>query len=126
MKEIIQKINELQWASRMPQGDYAEPGDGPLDDYLRKKQVLDQKFDELIHLAREAGTVVGRRVSFQCMDSHAHYVVTHLLKNGKAVVQWIDYDEDYIDDRLGDKGVLDLEYIENITHWQDQLEGIKS
>ena len=122
MKEIIQKINELQWASRVPQKDYLEPGDGPLDDYLRKIQVLDQKFDELKVLAREAGTVVGRRVSFQCMDGLAHYVVTHLLKNNKAVVQWIEYDEDYIDGRLGERGVLELEYIENITNWQDQLE----
>ena len=68
----------------------------------------------------------GRRVEFQCMDGQANYVVTHLLKNDKVVVQWINYDEDYIDDRLGDKGVLDLEYVLNITTWQDQLEGIRT
>ena len=125
MKEIIQKINQLQWASRMPQKDYLQPGDGPLDDFLRKTQVLDTMFDELKVLAREAGTVVGRRVSFQVMDSLAHYVVTHVLKNNKVAVQWVEYDEDYIDGRLGERGVLELKYIEDITSWQDQLEGVR-
>ena len=126
MKELIKKLNELQWTARQPQEDYAEPGDGPLDDYVRKRKTLDTLWDQLTALARANNTVVGRRVAFQCMDGNANYVVTHLLKNDKVVVQWINYDEDYIDDRLGDKGVLDLEYVLNITTWQDQLEGIRT
>jgi len=126
MKELIKKLNELQWTARLPQEDFLEPGDGPLDDYVRKRKTLDTLWDQLTALARENNTVVGRRVAFQCMDGQANYVVTHLLKNDKVVVQWINYDEDYIDDRLGDKGVLDLEYVLNITTWQDQLEGIRT
>lgn len=124
MKELIKKLNELQWTARMPQEDFLQPGDGPLDDYLRKMKALDAIWDQLTALARANNTVVGRRVAFQVMDGNANYVVTHLLKNNKAVVQWIDYDPDYIDGRLGERGVLDLEYIENITSWQDQLEGV--
>ena len=59
-KALIDKLNELQWASRKPQEEYLQEGDGPLDDYMRKREVLDQHFEDLKHLAREEGTVVGR------------------------------------------------------------------
>ena len=121
-KALIDKLNELQWASRKPQEEYLQEGDGPLDDYMRKREVLDQHFEDLKHLAREEGTVVGRRVSFQTMDSHAHYVVTHSLKSGKVVVLWINYDADYIDDRLGERGILPLEFVQSRIDWEDQLD----
>ena len=119
---IINKINELQWTSRKPQDEFKQEGDGPLDDYLLKIKTLDTLFEELKELARAQDTVVGRRVSFQTMDSSAHYVITHLLKNNKVAVQWIMYDPDYIDDRLGERGVLDLDFVQSRINWEDKLD----
>jgi len=119
---IINKINELQWTSRKPQEEFKQEGDWPLDDYLLKIKTLDTLFEELKELARAQDTVVGRRVSFQTMDSSAHYVITHLLKNNKVAVQWIMYDPDYIDDRLGERGVLDLDFVQSRINWEDKLD----
>ena len=113
MKTLIQKINELQWTARMPDTDF--------ESYSKKTETLDALFEDLRKQARAEATMVGRRVSFQVMDGHAHYVVTHELKNKKLVVQWICYDESYIDDRLGERGVLEPDFVMDRIMWEDSL-----
>ena len=122
--QLIKTLNVLQWTARQPMEEFKKPGDGTFDDYVRKRETLDMLFDELKDLAREEDTLVGRRVSFQTMDGHAHYVVTHVIRNHKCVVQWINYDPDYIDDRLGEKGVLPIDFIEERVRWENAMDGV--
>jgi len=119
--QIRDKIENLLLTGNKPEEEFLQPGDGPLDNYIRKINVLDAMSKELKTLAREAGTLLGRRVSFQTMDGQAHYVVTNVLKS-KVVVQWVNYDEAYIDDRLGRCGTLDMNYIKPQIEWEDKLE----
>lgn len=124
MKTLIQKINVLQWTSRMEDSEFKKEGDSGFDPYVRKTETLDAIFEDLRKQAIEEESVVGRRVSFQVMDSHAHYVITHLLKNNKVAVQWICYDESYIDDRLGERGVLELDFVLEKLEWEDSLRAV--
>jgi hypothetical protein len=123
MTKLTDMITNLLLTSNKPQEEFLQPGDGPLDDYLRKSEILDAMLEEIKELAREENTLVGRTVQFQVADSHAVYVVTHVLENkGQVIVQWVNYDECYIDDRLGRSGTLDLGYVRKTLQWQDQME----
>lgn len=125
--ELTDKIQTLLLTSNKPQEEFLQPGDGPLDDYLRKSQILDAILEEIKELAREEDTLVGRTVQFQVADSHAVYIVTHVLENkGQVVVQWVQYDECYIDNRLGNMGTLELKYIQSQIEWTDKLERSRS
>ena len=126
MKTIIQKIGDLQQVARKPYAEFAEPGDGGFDDYLRKSKVLEELMEDLTKHARADNSTVGRRISFPVMDGRADYVVTHMLKNDKVLVQWVMMDEAYIDDRLGERGVLDLEFVQGRLAWEDQISNLKS
>lgn len=121
--QIRNMIENLLLTSNKPQEEFVQPGDGPLDDYVRKSQILDAILEEIKELAREEDTLVGRTVQFQVADSHARYIITHVLeKKGQVVVQWVNYDECYIDDRLGRSGTLDLGFVGSQVEWQDKLE----
>ena len=125
MSTLQQKLNELRWTARLPMEEFKREGDQGFDDYLRKSDTLDQLFNELESMSREQDTLVGRCVSFPVMDGKANYVITHVLpEKGKVVVEWIDYDEAYIDDRLGERGILDLEYVQNRLEWEDSLKSM--
>ncbi len=115
------KIDNLLLTANKPQEEFLQPGDGPLDDYLRKSEILDAMSDWIKQLAKASGSILGRRVSFQVADGQAYYVVTHVIKN-LAYVRWVNYDECYIDDRLGISGTLDLEYVRKSVQWEDQMD----
>lgn len=92
---------------------------GGWDDLKEKMKQQDELMEELNEWSKKARCMSGRILRFQMADSHAVYVVTKVWKT-KCTLQWIDYCDGWMDDRLGEKGSLDIDYVHSDICWQDQ------
>lgn len=115
MTEINEKIQELLLVSKLP-----IKGWSGLE---KKMKQQDKLMDELKELARTNSTPLGRIIKFQMADSYAYYIISHLAKQ-KVVVNWIDYCDGWIDDRLGKVGTLDYSYVQNEIKREDYLDDL--
>ena len=104
-------------------------------DLIGDKDFL-QKFDakykrqndliaELIPMARQYKTLLGRTVRFPMADSYALYLVTKV--NPKTVeLTWLNWCDAWVDDRLGYKGSIDRAYVQRQKDfddlWSDEAE----
>lgn len=89
--------------------------------YKRQNELI----AELIPMARQQKTLLGRTVRFPMADSYALYLVTKV--NPKTVeLTWLNYSDAWVDDRLGYKGLIDREYVQKQKDfddlWSDQAE----
>lgn len=97
-------------------------------DLIGDKDFL-QKFDakykrqndliaELIPIARQHKTLLGRTVRFPMADSYALYLVTKV--NPKTVeLTWLNWCDAWVDDRLGYKGSIDKAYVQRQKDFDD-------
>ena len=97
-------------------------------DLIGDKDFL-QKFDakykrqndliaELIPMARQHKTLLGRTVRFPMADSYALYLVTKV--NPKTVeLTWLNWCDAWVDDRLGYKGTIDRAYVQRQKDFDD-------
>ena len=97
-------------------------------DLIGDKDFL-QKFDakykrqndliaELIPMARQHKTLLGRTVRFPMADSYALYLVTKV--NPKTVeLTWLNWCDAWVDDRLGYKGSIDKAYVQRQKDFDD-------
>ena len=97
-------------------------------DLIGDKDFL-QKFDakykrqndliaELIPMARQHKTLLGRTVRFPMADSYALYLVTKV--NPKTVeLTWLNWCDAWVDDRLGYKGTIDKAYVQRQKDFDD-------
>ena len=85
------------------------------DAKMKRQQEL---MDELVPLARRLGTLKGRTVRFPMADSYALYLV---IKVNRTTVrlQWLDYCDAWIDDRLGKGGNISYKYVLNQVAFDD-------
>ena len=75
---------------------------------------------ECERLAREQKSLLGRIIKFPMADSYAFYVITKV--NRKTVrLEWIDYCDGWMDSRIGEGGLIDIEYVENDVKNQEIL-----
>lgn len=74
-------------------------------------------------LARENGTVLGRIIKFPMCDSYAFYIVTKLNKK-TAKINWINYGDGYMDKRIDEEGLIDINYVLDDVRGQDVLNEI--
>jgi hypothetical protein len=115
--DIIIKLRELKQVSERPIEDFVD---------LRSKiDIQDRIIDELADLARAEGTLLGRTLRFPFADSYSHYMVTGIAK-GIVTIEWINYQDGWVDDRLGKKGTLPLSYVEEKLRGEDILRNIFS
>lgn len=115
--DIIIKLRELKHVSERPIEDFV--------DHKSKIEIQDRIINELAELSRAEGTLVGRHLRFPFADSYCHYMVTGIAK-GIVTVEWIDYQDGWVDDRLGKKGTLPLSYVEEKLRGEDVLKRIFS
>lgn len=86
-----------------------------------KIKLQDELMDKLKELARKNNTLLGRIVKFQMADSYAYYVISKV--NTKTVeVSWVDYCDGWIDNRLGKKGSLSINYVQPQIKFEDFIE----
>jgi hypothetical protein len=86
-----------------------------------KMAQQDTLIEELKALAKSQRTVVGRIMKFQMADSYAFYIVANVQKF-IAELKWIRYCDEWVDDRLGKKGTLPMEYVYGVVKTEDEWE----
>jgi CheY-like chemotaxis protein len=123
--KITDKIKILLATANSPDSKFEKEGDTGFDAYIEKSNSLDALIEDIRRQAIKEETIIGRVLSFQCMDGNAQYVIVQHPREGQnVVVQWIKYDESYIDGRLGETGVLNIDYVLNQLTWEDSLKQI--
>jgi transcription elongation factor Elf1 len=119
MMETIQaKINELLDVSREDIFTKEKRKDFQknFDRKLKKQESL---IAELIVLARKEKTLLGRVIKFPRGDGYALYLITSV---GKKTVQlkWLDYCDQWVDDRCGYACRLDINYAQSQINFNDK------
>lgn len=117
MQEIQNKIKELLTVSR-PISTHDPEWSKKRDEQHKAQTVL---MNELKALARQHNTMLGRVIEFPVADGEALYLVTKL--NARTVtVEWLTWYDDWVDDRLGYKGTLPIDYAQKKVDWYDKWE----
>ncbi len=80
-------------------------------------------FNELEELAKKHDTILGRTIKFPMADSYAIYIITKVNKE-TVRVHWIDYADGWMDHRLKEQGLLDMDYVLSDIKGQDMLNEI--
>ncbi len=110
MKEIKNKIKELLSFNSDKRG----------MNVMEQIDFHNSIFNELEELAKKHDTILGRTIRFQMADSYAVYLITKVNKN-TVKVHWIDYADGWMDHRLKEQGLLDMEYVLSDIKAQDML-----
>jgi hypothetical protein len=101
--------------------DFSQRGtDNPLywENIMKRQKTL---MSEINELARKNCTILGREIKFQMADSYAVYVITKV--NKKTVqVNWINWCDGWVDNRLGRQGTLDTNYAMQQVRREDALQ----
>jgi hypothetical protein len=118
-EEIEPRMNKLLKLSK------ETPNKEGFDDSINHSRVMSAVMDELEEKCREANAMTGRIIRFQHADSYAFYLVTKVMKT-RCKVQWIDYMDGWVDDRIGKKGSLDIDIVHGLILRDDQLKKLFS
>ena len=115
MKTLKYKINQLLSAN-------VETGE-VIRDIIELMDYQNSLMNECERLAKEKGTLLGRIIRFPMADSYAYYIITKV--NKKTVkLNWINFCDGYMDRRIGEEGLIDIDYALDDVHGQDMLSEI--
>ena len=112
MKELLQMNDQTI--------DYSNKSVDGWKAFDKKYQRQNELMDELEKHAYDARSLTGRILRFQMADSYAIYLVVKVNKT-TCRVQWIDWCDGWVDDRLGESGSLPLDYVHDQICWKDNL-----
>ena len=92
-------------------------------DIFELMDYQDSLMVECEKLAKEKGTLLGRIIRFPMADSYAYYIITKV--NKKTVkLNWINYCDGYMNKRIGEEGLIDIQYALDDVRGQDMLSEI--
>lgn len=93
---------------------------GGFDAIRELMEYQNSLMNECERLARKQKSLLGRIIKFSMADSFAYYIITKV--NKKTVrLEWINYCDGWMDSRIGEGGLIDIEYVENEVRHQDRL-----
>lgn len=115
---LQEKIQELLIISEMPAEKFNKDFSKGLDIKMNQQDIL---MEELKHIAKAQSTVIGRILKFPCADSYSYYVVTNVHKS-VCDMAWVRYCDEWVDDRLGIHGTLDMNYVYGVIKGEDNME----
>lgn len=117
--DLIVKLKELEAMNNIePVYMFGSNDPNSLDNIMKRQEKL---IDELKTLAKQHNTILGRTIKFPMADSYALYVITKVNKS-TAQVTWLKYCDAWVDDRLGYRGSLSIDYATRDVRGQDALE----
>jgi rhamnogalacturonyl hydrolase YesR len=110
MKEIKKKIKELLLFNSDKRG----------MNIMEQIEFHISMFNELKELAKKHDTILGRTITFPIADGYSIYLITKINKV-TVTVRWIDYADGWFDKRVGEKGLLNIDFVLNDIRGQDML-----
>jgi len=78
--------------------------------------------DKLRTLAQQEATLLGRIIKFSHNDGYAVYVITKVYRK-TVQIDWIKYGDGWSDARAGHQALLDIEYAQAFTAFEDKWTG---
>lgn len=114
-QEVEPRMKELLALNRV---DTTKMGFG--EDWKKHMNLQNTLINELEEHAFNARSMTGRFIKFPHADSFALYLIVKVNKT-TCRLQWIDYMDGWVDDRLGESGSLPIDYVHSDICGQDNM-----